>query len=274
MNYIDNLSAYKNAVREQRLALEISAGKEGARDFYLSKVDKSRALRSIEERLKKSASVRPSSSCLPAKMNLCWPGGIPSLLWICWTKETPLLSPKLELPFLLPLSLRSQKWIRDAGGFAGVNPPMPKLAQGVYGKTPLSHISIYHSSLLFWVVAAPQGTLTATLWAIVGSRVSLNGSGKSATIVILWDRVPTFLGDGGLIISVLLVPFGQGHPPWGRDDVMAELPRELPIWSSVYWDGPEVPSFVREDFYPCMGLYEYISYIFGLVSRQAFYNGE
>ena len=46
-------AAYKNAVREQRLALEISAGKEGARDFYLSKVDKSRALRSIEERLKK-----------------------------------------------------------------------------------------------------------------------------------------------------------------------------------------------------------------------------
>ncbi|KAK9181563.1 hypothetical protein WN944_024700 [Citrus x changshan-huyou] len=43
--------------------------------------------------------------------------------------------PKLELSFLLPLSLRSQKWIRDAGGIAGVNPPMPKLAQGVYGKT-------------------------------------------------------------------------------------------------------------------------------------------
>ncbi|GAY57262.1 hypothetical protein CUMW_178090 [Citrus unshiu] len=28
-----------------------------------------------------------------------------------------------------------QKRIRDAGGFAGVNPPMPKLAQDVYGKT-------------------------------------------------------------------------------------------------------------------------------------------
>ncbi|KAH9701809.1 CHUP1-like protein [Citrus sinensis] len=38
---------------------------------------------------------------------------------------------------------------------------------------------------LFRVVAAPHGILTATLWANVGSRVSLNGSGKSATVVIL-----------------------------------------------------------------------------------------
>ncbi|KAH9742567.1 activator of basal transcription 1 [Citrus sinensis] len=45
--------AYKNAVREQRLALELSAAKR-ERDFYLSKVEKSRALSSIEERLKKS----------------------------------------------------------------------------------------------------------------------------------------------------------------------------------------------------------------------------
>ncbi|ESR59893.1 hypothetical protein CICLE_v10017686mg, partial [Citrus x clementina] len=44
--------AYKNAVREQRLALELSAAKR-ERDFYLSKVEKSRALSSIEERLKK-----------------------------------------------------------------------------------------------------------------------------------------------------------------------------------------------------------------------------
>ncbi|KAI4364198.1 hypothetical protein MLD38_020325 [Melastoma candidum] len=44
--------AYKKAVREQKLALELSAAKR-ERDFYLSRVDKSRALASIEERLKK-----------------------------------------------------------------------------------------------------------------------------------------------------------------------------------------------------------------------------
>ncbi|WCJ21213.1 Pre-rRNA-processing protein ESF2 [Euphorbia peplus] len=51
----DNLTeeiAYKNAVREQKLPLEISAAKR-ERDFYLTKVEKSHALRSIEERLKK-----------------------------------------------------------------------------------------------------------------------------------------------------------------------------------------------------------------------------
>lgn len=45
-------TAQDNAVREQKLALEISAAKR-ERDFYLSKVDQARALSSIEERLKK-----------------------------------------------------------------------------------------------------------------------------------------------------------------------------------------------------------------------------
>ncbi|KAH9689125.1 putative UDP-glucuronate:xylan alpha-glucuronosyltransferase 4 [Citrus sinensis] len=35
----------------------------------------------------------------------------------------------LESPILILLNLRSQKRIRDAGGFIGVNPPMPKSAQ-------------------------------------------------------------------------------------------------------------------------------------------------
>ncbi|KAJ4729333.1 pre-rRNA-processing protein ESF2 [Melia azedarach] len=52
--------AYKNAIREQKLALEISAAKR-ERDFYLSKVDKSRALSSIEERLKKKQKVQEES---------------------------------------------------------------------------------------------------------------------------------------------------------------------------------------------------------------------
>ncbi|KAF6140246.1 hypothetical protein GIB67_000294 [Kingdonia uniflora] len=51
--------AYKSAVREQKLALEISAAKR-ERDFYLSKVDKSRALISIQERINKI-----SFTCIP-----------------------------------------------------------------------------------------------------------------------------------------------------------------------------------------------------------------
>ncbi|KAE8706691.1 protein DEHYDRATION-INDUCED 19-like protein 5-like [Hibiscus syriacus] len=45
--------AYKIAIREQKLALELSAAKR-ERDFYLSKVDQSRALSAIKERMKKS----------------------------------------------------------------------------------------------------------------------------------------------------------------------------------------------------------------------------
>ncbi|XP_060215167.1 pre-rRNA-processing protein ESF2-like [Lycium barbarum] len=44
--------AQRHAVREQKLALELSAAKR-ERDFYLTQVDKSRALSSIEERMKK-----------------------------------------------------------------------------------------------------------------------------------------------------------------------------------------------------------------------------
>jgi ESF2/ABP1 family protein len=44
--------AYKTAVREQRLAAEISAAKK-ERDFYLSRVDQSRAINSMEERKRK-----------------------------------------------------------------------------------------------------------------------------------------------------------------------------------------------------------------------------
>lgn len=47
----------KNAIREQKLDLEISAAKR-ERDFYLKKVDKSRALSAIEERLQKKRKVQ------------------------------------------------------------------------------------------------------------------------------------------------------------------------------------------------------------------------
>ncbi|KDP46388.1 hypothetical protein JCGZ_10228 [Jatropha curcas] len=49
--------AYKSAVREQKLALELSAAKR-ERDFYLNKVDQSHALSSIEERLKKKQKIQ------------------------------------------------------------------------------------------------------------------------------------------------------------------------------------------------------------------------
>ncbi|KAF8399807.1 hypothetical protein HHK36_015678 [Tetracentron sinense] len=52
--------AYKNAIREQKLALEISAAKR-ERDFYLSKVDQSRALSSIQERIKKKQKIQQES---------------------------------------------------------------------------------------------------------------------------------------------------------------------------------------------------------------------
>ncbi|XWS44098.1 hypothetical protein CRYUN_Cryun15aG0015600 [Craigia yunnanensis] len=52
--------AYKSAIREQKLALEISAAKR-ERDFSLSKVDQSRALSSIEERMKKKKKVQQES---------------------------------------------------------------------------------------------------------------------------------------------------------------------------------------------------------------------
>ncbi|TKY46483.1 Pre-rRNA-processing protein esf2 [Spatholobus suberectus] len=52
--------ALKKAIREQKLAVELSAAKR-ERDFYLSKVDQSRALSAIEERLKKKQKVQQDS---------------------------------------------------------------------------------------------------------------------------------------------------------------------------------------------------------------------
>ncbi|KAJ6949439.1 hypothetical protein NC651_003432 [Populus alba x Populus x berolinensis] len=73
----DNLTdeiAYKKAIREQKLALEISAAKR-ERDFYLKKVDQSRALSSIEERMKKKQKVQQESggelSVAPQKPAVC-----------------------------------------------------------------------------------------------------------------------------------------------------------------------------------------------------------
>jgi ribonucleotide monophosphatase NagD (HAD superfamily) len=45
-------AAYQKAVREQRLAAEISAAKR-ERDFYLSRVDKAKAIAAQQERKRK-----------------------------------------------------------------------------------------------------------------------------------------------------------------------------------------------------------------------------
>ncbi|KAG5579152.1 hypothetical protein H5410_049779 [Solanum commersonii] len=55
--------AQRHAVREQKLALELSAAKR-ERDFYLTQVDKSRALSSIEERMKKKQKVQQESGVI------------------------------------------------------------------------------------------------------------------------------------------------------------------------------------------------------------------
>ncbi|XP_010549598.1 PREDICTED: pre-rRNA-processing protein ESF2 isoform X2 [Tarenaya hassleriana] len=52
--------AYKSAIREQKLNMVLSAAKR-ERDFYLSKVEKSRAMNAIEERMKKKQKIHAES---------------------------------------------------------------------------------------------------------------------------------------------------------------------------------------------------------------------
>ncbi|KAH9656465.1 proteasome assembly chaperone 2 [Citrus sinensis] len=82
----------------------------------------------------------------------------------------------------------------DAGGFAGINPPMPKLAQGVYGKTPFSPRFRLPFIPPFSGSGSPSWDSNCYIVGKRGSRVSFNGSGKNATTAILWDRVPASLG--------------------------------------------------------------------------------
>eukprot|EP00850_Spirogloea_muscicola_P021586 SM000255S08765 [mRNA] locus=s255:27806:28819:+ [translate_table: standard] len=49
---LGTLAAYRNAVREQKLAAEVSAAKR-ERDFYLARVDQSRAITAMAERKRK-----------------------------------------------------------------------------------------------------------------------------------------------------------------------------------------------------------------------------
>ncbi|KAH9681823.1 Amino oxidase domain-containing protein [Citrus sinensis] len=67
-----------------------------------------------------------------------------------------------ESPFLSFPSMCSQKQVRDAGGFTGVNPPMLKLEQD------------------------PHGSPTTESWVNVGCHVLPSGSGHSETVAISW----------------------------------------------------------------------------------------
>ncbi len=64
------VTAYQNAVREQRLAAEISAATR-ERDFYLSRVDKAKGIAAIKERKAKqqgqgAQSETPAEQAAPA----------------------------------------------------------------------------------------------------------------------------------------------------------------------------------------------------------------
>jgi len=54
-------AAYQNAVREQKLAAEISAAKR-ERDFYMGQVDKAKGIAAMKERKRKVCLSCPSSA--------------------------------------------------------------------------------------------------------------------------------------------------------------------------------------------------------------------
>ena len=54
-------AAYQNAVREQKLAAEISAAKR-ERDFYMGQVDKAKGIQAMKERKRKVCLSCPSSA--------------------------------------------------------------------------------------------------------------------------------------------------------------------------------------------------------------------
>ena len=54
-----SLAAYQNAVREQKLAAEISAAKR-ERDFYMGQVDKAKGIEAMKERKRKVRKLRPT----------------------------------------------------------------------------------------------------------------------------------------------------------------------------------------------------------------------
>ncbi|KAK9180626.1 hypothetical protein WN944_023759 [Citrus x changshan-huyou] len=92
-----------------------------------------------------------------------------------------------ESPFIFFLSLRSQKHIRDADGFAGVNRPKLKLAQGVYGKT------IHHPTFSEYSSCPPFSGDDRPSWVSNHRIVGKRGTSRSLQWFGAWRNCRDFM---------------------------------------------------------------------------------
>ena len=69
LSLVSVAAAYQNAVREQKLAAEISAAKR-ERDFYMGQVDKAKGIEAMKER-KRKVSFGLDTCCLSIFARVC-----------------------------------------------------------------------------------------------------------------------------------------------------------------------------------------------------------